>query len=98
MQELRLGDQLIRYDRDATAVAYAALPGGALIVVAAYTVATSLFNEILCIHKPSALLGNLGIDPNKEGHVYDMVGPFEDNPPTRGWFILWGNWLSRVSD
>ena len=37
------------------------------------------------------LLDNLGIDPNKEGEVFDEMGPFDDRiRPTGGWFFFVG--------
>jgi hypothetical protein len=92
MEELRLGDQRILYDREATVTAYNSLLSGDA-------------DRCNCVHCRNfaaqratvyptafrALLDQLGIDPNKEGEVYDMVGPFEDRiRPTGGWFYFVG--------
>jgi hypothetical protein len=85
MEELRLGDQLVRYDREATVAAYLALPGGGA-------------DRCGCVHcrnfavqrtrvYPQAfrvLLDNLGIDPNKEGEVFDKVGPLDERTRSTG--------------
>lgn len=89
MEELHLGDQMARFDRDAT--------------VATYNLLSSRGAERCnCIHCRNfaaqrataypesfrALLLRIGIDPNKEGEVFDMVGPFEDRiRPTGGWLF-----------
>ena len=97
MEELRLGDQLVRYDREATVAAYGALPSGGA-------------DRCGCVHcrnfaaqradvYPQAfctLLDNLGIDASKEGEVYDMVGPFDDKVrPTGGWFYFVGELIEK---
>jgi hypothetical protein len=91
MDELRLGDQLVRYDREATVAAYIALPAGGA-------------DRCGCVHcrnfavqranvYPQAfrfLLDSLGIDPNKEGEMFDKVGPFDDRTrPTGDGSPLW---------
>jgi hypothetical protein len=90
MEELRLGDQLIRYDHEATVAAYSAAPSS---------------DRCGCVHCRNfaaqrdtvfppefrALLTLLGIDPNKEGALYDKVGPFDLRiRPTGGWFYFVG--------
>jgi len=97
MEELRLGDQLARYDRAATVAAYIALPTGGA-------------DRCGCVHCRNfaaqrtdaypqafrALLDNLGIDPSKEGEVYDMMGPFEANiRPMGGWFYFVGQLIEK---
>lgn len=92
MEELCLGDQMIRYDREATLAAYGAM-------------ASSGADRCGCVHCRNfaaqrdtvyppefrALLTQLGIDPNKEGEVYDKVGPFDSRVrPTGGWFYFVG--------
>ena len=92
MEELRLGDQLVRYDRDATIHAYNLLPfGGA--------------DGCGCVHCRNfaaqrataypqgfrTFLEQMGIDPNKEGEVFDMLGPSDSKRrPTGGWFYFLG--------
>lgn len=97
MEEFRLGDQLVRHDRDATVAAYSALPQGDA-------------DRCGCVHCRNfaaqrgnvypqdfrALLNQLGIDPNKEGEVFDMIGPFDDRiRPTGGWFYFVGEFIDR---
>ncbi len=92
MQELRLGDQLIRYDREAAAAAYLNLPsGGAERCGCIYC--RNFAAQRANIYPPAfrALLDQLGIDPNKEGGMHDEIGPFEDKVrPTGGWFYFVG--------
>lgn len=78
MKEFRLGDQLIRYDREATANAYSAFPGGGADRCSCAH-CRNFAAQRTSIYPPDfrALLDQLGVDPNKEGEVYDMVGPFE---------------------
>ena len=97
MEEFRLGDQLVRYDREATVTAYAALPSGD----------AERCNCIYCrnfaaqrgdVYPPGflALLDHLGIDPNKEGEVFDMAGPDERRiRPTGGWFYFVGELVEK---
>jgi hypothetical protein len=97
MEEIRLGDQLARYDRGATIAAYDALPSGGA-------------ERCNCIHcrnfsvqrstaHPEAfrgLLQRMGIDPYKEGEVYDMVGPDDRKiRPTGGWFYFIGEVVEK---
>ena len=97
MQELRLGDQLARYDREATLAAYRLLPFGDA-------------DRCGCIHcrnfaaqRASVyplsfrnLLSQMGIDPAKEGEVFDCAGPFEDKiRQTGGWFYFVGELVER---
>jgi hypothetical protein len=97
MEELRLGDQLVRFDRDATRSAYSLMPRGDA-------------ERCNCIHcrnfaaqrdtvYPQGfrnLLAQLGIDAKKEGEVFDMVGPFDDRiRPTGGWFYFVGELIEK---
>ena len=85
--ELRLGDQLVRYDRQATQRAYANITEGSadrcgcsecrnFIALRASVYPTTFL----------ALLDLLGIDPVKEGHLYAY------GPPSNG-SIHYGGWL-----
>jgi hypothetical protein len=97
MEEFRLGDQLVRYDRGATVAAYTAVPSGD----------AERCNCIYCrnfaaqrstVYPPGflALLNQLGIDPNKEGEVYDAAGDFEVCiRPTGGWFYFIGELVEK---
>jgi hypothetical protein len=97
MEELRLGDQLVRFDREATAAAYSNLPSGDAdrckcvycrnFVAQRATVYPQGFR---------AFLDRLGIDPKKEGEVYDMARPFEERiRPTGGWFYFFGELIEK---
>jgi hypothetical protein len=97
MEEFRLGDQLVRYDRDATVTAYNAFPHGDA-------------DRCKCVHCRNfaaqrgnvypqdfrTLLDQLGIDPNKEGEVFDMAGPDDRRiRPTGGWFYFVGEFINK---
>lgn len=44
----------------------------------------------------SALLRQMGIDPSREGEVFNMVGPFEDRVRlTGGWFYFIGELVQK---
>jgi hypothetical protein len=92
MEELRLGDQLIRYDRKATVAAYLELSfGGADRCGCVHCRNFAAQRADLYPRAFRALLDDLGIDPNKEGEVYDKVGPFDLKiRPTGGWFYFVG--------
>ena len=104
MEELRLGDQLIRYDREATVDAYKLLTtGGAELCNCLYCRNFAAQRATVYPKDFRSLLLRLGIDPNKEGEVFDTVGPFEDRlRPTGGWFYFVGELAEkgqrRVSD
>lgn len=78
MTEMRMGDQTVRYDRDATAAIYSSLNGGWAegclcvgcrnLMAQRDVVYPSAFRE---------LLGRLGIDPNKEGEAV-AYGPLKN--------------------
>jgi len=97
MEELRLGDQMARFDRDATVAAYKLLSSGGA-------------ERCNCIHCRNfaaqrataypesfrALLTQLGIDASKEGAVYDKVGAFAGKiRPTGGWFYFVGELIEK---
>jgi hypothetical protein len=97
MYEFRLGDQLVRHDREATIAAYTAFQSGDA-------------DRCGCIHcrnfaaqraqiYPQAfltLLDQLGIDPNKEGEVFDLVGPDDRKiRPIGGWFYFVGEFIEK---
>jgi hypothetical protein len=97
MEELRLGDQMIRYDREATAAAYKLLPhGSAERCNCACCRNFAAQRATVYPKKFLSLLAQLGIDPDKEGEVYDMIGPFEDRiRPTGGWFYFVGELVEQ---
>jgi hypothetical protein len=92
MEELRLGDQLVRYDREATVAAYMAVASGhADRCNCVYCRNFATQRATIYPQGFRVLLDQLGIDPNKEGEVFDMVGPFDCMiRPTGGWFYFVG--------
>jgi hypothetical protein len=97
MQKLRLGDQLIRFDREATVTAYRAVQsGGADQCTCVYC--RNFAVQRANVYPPDfrALLDQLGIDPRKEGEVYDVAGAHEFKArPTGGWFYFVGELLEK---
>jgi hypothetical protein len=93
MEEFRLGDQLIRYDREATVAAYSSVPSsGTDRCGCVHCRNFAAQREIVYPPEFRATLTLLGIDPNKEGEVYDKVGPFDLRiRPTGGWFYFVGD-------
>ena len=97
MEELRLGDQLARYDREATVRAYMALPsGGADRCSCVYCRNFAAQRATVYPQGFRALLEQLGIDPSKEGEVYDGTGPFDLRIRlTGGWFYFVGELVEK---
>ena len=102
MIEIRIGDQTVRHDRQATAAVYKVLEHGSAeqcgcIFCKNFAVQRSL------VYPASfrALLEQLGIDPNKEGHLFEY-GPVEDGCHLYGgWFYFVGEmikWGERNSN
>ncbi len=91
MAELRLGDQLARYDRDATVAAYAQLQHGD--AESCGCAGCRNFIAVRAQAFPDAFrtfLAELGIDPSKEGEPAHQ-GPIGDNLHFyEGWFYLVG--------
>ena len=92
MEELRLGDQMARYDRDSTVAAYALMPfGGAQRCGCVHCRNFAAQRDTVYPPRFRAVLTQLGIDANKEGEVFDMAGPFDLRlRPTGGWFYFVG--------
>jgi len=92
MEELRLGDQLVRFDREATAAAYDKLPSGdADRCKCVYCRNFAAQRATVYPQAFRAFLHQLGIDPQKEGEVYDSAGVDERRiRPTGGWFYFVG--------
>jgi hypothetical protein len=92
MTEHRLGDQLVRYDRDATVAAYAALHHGD-----AERCGCSGCRNFIAAREQAfpeafrSFLAELGIDPNKEGEAFDY-GPVEED------VYLYGGWFYFVGE
>ena len=97
MEEIRLGDQMARYDREATVAAYALMPfGGAERCHCIYCRNFAAQRDAVYPESFRVLLGHLGIDPKKEGEVYDMIGPFDDKVrPIGGWFYFVGELVEK---
>ena len=95
MTEMRIGDQTIRYDRDATAAIYGTVEQGdaeqcGCIFCKNFAVQRNV------AYPPSfrALLEQLGIDPNKEGAAFEY-GPVGDGCHLYGgWFYLVGEMVT----
>jgi len=90
MEQIQLGDQMIRYDRQRTGTVYAAIKGG----VADRCGCCSCRN--FAAQRSTAypenfrlLLDRLGIDPQKESDVY-QCGPEGPLTMYAGWFYLAG--------
>jgi hypothetical protein len=94
---LRLGDQLIHYDRKATVDAYkAVLQGDADRCTCVYC--RNFAAQRADVYPPAfrTLLDQLGIDPLKEGEVYDVAGADERRiRPTGGWFYFVGELIEK---
>jgi hypothetical protein len=97
MEELRLGDQLIRYDREATEAAYSAVPSGdAERCTCVYCRNFAAQRANIYPEAFRVLLDRLGIDPSKEGEVYDAAGADERRiRPTGGWFYFVGELIEK---
>lgn len=97
MNELRLGDQLVRYDREATVAAYSAvLSGDADRCACIYCRNFAAQRANVYPTDFRALLERPGIDPNKEGEVYDAAGAHECTArPAGGWFYFVGELIEK---
>ncbi len=97
MEELRLGDQLVRYDREATVAAYIGLVvGGAESCGCVHCRNFAAQRAQLYPQAFRILLERLGIDPNKEGEVFDGMGPFDGRiRPIGGWFYFIGELIEQ---
>lgn len=92
MPERRLGDQLIRYDRDATVAAYSQVRHGDAERCGCSGCRNFIAGRTQAF--PDAFrtfLAELGIDPNKEGEVYEC-GPVE------GGLYFYGGWFYFVGE
>jgi len=92
--ELRLGDQLIRFDRAMTVKAYEGITeGGADECTCGFC---QKFRKSRAIVYPAAflsLLEELGIDRNKEGEVYENYTDEQGICNFGGWFFFTGQIL-----
>ena len=105
MIEMRVGDQIIRYDRAATAAIYASLKGGWAEKCGCVGCRNLLAQRDVIY--PAAfreLLDRLGIDPNREGEAV-ADGPLKNGlHHYGGWFffvgemVTEGKQITQVSD
>ncbi|HEY8671510.1 MAG TPA: hypothetical protein VIL63_11760 [Terriglobales bacterium] len=88
MTELRIGDQLIRFDREATVSAYSRVPqGDANRCTCAPCSNFALLRDSAYPDAFRNFLEELGIDPAKEGEVFHY-GPEGDLQLYGGWFYF----------
>jgi hypothetical protein len=86
MDQLQVGDQVIRFDRDRTREAYSSMKGGdAERCGCSYCRNFAAQRSIVYPQVFHSLLDQLGIDPEKEGEVYES-GP-------EGALRIYGGWL-----
>jgi hypothetical protein len=92
MKELRAGDQLIRYDREATAAAYTKIERGSAEACGCNSCRNFLAQrEKVYPRSFTELLFQWGIDPIKEGDVF-ALGPQGNES------YLYGGWLYLVGE
>jgi hypothetical protein len=95
MTELQMGDQTIRYDRDATAAIYKSLEHGFAEECGCESCKNFAARRHL-VYPASfrALLEQFGIDPNKEAEAFEY-GPLKDGLQFYGgWFYLVGEMVT----
>jgi hypothetical protein len=91
MTELRIGDQLIRYDREATIAAYSQVgQGGADRCSCSGCRNFALLRDKIYPDAFRELLDKLGIDPKKEGEAVHY-GPKGNLHLYSGWFYFVGD-------
>jgi hypothetical protein len=90
-----LGDQIIRYDREATAAIYETLPGGWADSCKCVGCRNLMAQRDVIYPKPfRELLERLGIDPNKESEAV-ADGPLENGlHHSGGWFFFVGEMVT----
>jgi hypothetical protein len=90
MTDLRLGDQLIQYDRNATVAAYSNVESGSAQRCGCDVCRNFLAQPELYPQDFLSLLDQLGIDQKKEADLH-AFGPLANNiQPTAGWFYFAG--------
>ncbi len=91
MNELQIGDQTIRYDREATAAAYEVVQKGDTEICACLFCKNFLIQRNVAYPASfKAMLQQLGIDLNKEGEVFECGPDAEGYHLYGGWFYLIG--------
>lgn len=95
MTEMQIGDQTIRYDRDATAAVYGTLEhGDAEECGCTFCENFAIQRELIYPASFRALLEQLGVDPNKEGEIFEC-GPVKDGCHLYGgWFYFVGEMVT----
>jgi hypothetical protein len=90
MTEVQIGDQTIRYDREATAVVYASLKHG-FAEECGCDFCKNFAAQRHLVYPPAfrTLLEQLGIDPNKEAEAYEGGPHFYG-----GWFYFVGEMVT----
>jgi hypothetical protein len=84
MTEMRIGDQTIRYDRDATAAVYGTINRGDTEECGCIFCRNfAIQRDLIYPASFRALLEKLGIDPAKEAEVFDY------GPTQGGALLLW---------
>jgi hypothetical protein len=95
MTELRIGDQLIRFDREATVAAYSAIShGGADACTCSGCRNFALQRNNIYPIEFLNLLNTLGIDPIKEGEAFHN-GPTGGLQSYGGWFYFVGEVVEK---
>jgi len=96
MEELRLGDQLIRYDREATVAAYRVLSSSCTERCRCNSCRNfAMQRETVYPVAFLAILDRLGIDRNRENDVH-VIGPLVDGMyPYAGWFYMVGELVEK---
>ena len=95
MTEIRIGDQTIRYDREATSALYGTIERGGAEECGCLFCRNFAARRNL-VYPPSfqALLEQLGIDPNKEGEVFEYAPAQDGCHIYGGWFYLVGEMVA----
>lgn len=90
MDEILLGDQIIRFDKPGTRAAYEAIArGDADRCGCSYCLNFAAQRSSVYPHEFLSILEKIAIDPTKEGEVYE-VGPEGDVRIYGGWFYFAG--------
>jgi hypothetical protein len=97
MTEARVGDQTVRYDREATVAIYGSLEHGfAEKCGCMFCKNFAIQRDVVYPASFRVLLEQLGIDPNKEAEAFEY-GPVEDGPVEDGCH-LYGGWFYFVGE
>jgi len=96
MTEIRIGDQMVRYDREATAAVHGTLEHGECEECGCvFCQNFAVQRDLVYPTSFNALLEQLGVDPNKEGEVFEC-GPVGDGRHVYGgWFYLVGEMVTQ---